>query len=83
MYQNYPNPFNPATTFAYQLPHRAFVTLKIYDAIGREAAVLVNEEKNAGSYTATWNAERFSSGLYFARMSTEKFSIVKKIMLVK
>jgi hypothetical protein len=81
--QNYPNPFNPATTFAYQLPHRAFVTLKIYDAIGREAAVLVNEEKNAGSYTATWNAERFSSGLYFARMSTEKFSIVKKIMLVK
>lgn len=65
------------------MPERAYVSLKIYDALGRVVAVLVNEEKNSGSFTATWNAVRFSSGLYFARLTTEKFSAVKKIMLIK
>ena len=81
--QNYPNPFNPVTTFKYQLPHRAFVTLKIYDAIGRETAVLVNEEKTAGDFIVSWNAEQFASGLYFVRMRTEKYTAVKKIILMK
>jgi len=81
--QNYPNPFNPSTTLEYQLPKRAHVTIKIFDVIGREVASLVNEERDAGTFKAIWNASKFSSGMYFARMVAGSFSITKKLLLLK
>ncbi|MFH0735499.1 MAG: T9SS type A sorting domain-containing protein [bacterium] len=81
--QNYPNPFNPSTTFSFSLPEKEFVTLKIYDVLGKEITTLVNEELNAGSYKNDWNAANLSSGIYFYRLQAGKFSETKKLMLVK
>jgi len=81
--QNYPNPFNPETTINYQLPDASNVTLKVYNIIGEEVATLVNETKNAGSYTAQFNASQFSSGVYFFKLTAEKFSSIRKMMLLK
>ncbi|MFH1042242.1 MAG: T9SS type A sorting domain-containing protein [bacterium] len=81
--QNYPNPFNPSTTFSFSLPEKEFVTLKIYDVLGKEITTLVNEELNAGSYKNDWNATNLSSGIYFYRLQAGKFSETKKLMLVK
>ncbi|MBI2428156.1 MAG: T9SS type A sorting domain-containing protein [Ignavibacteriales bacterium] len=81
--QNYPNPFNPSTTIEYQLPRHSFVSLKIYDLLGREVASLVNEEMNAGVHKATWNGANFSSGMYFARMTAGQFASTKKLLLLK
>ncbi len=81
--QNYPNPFNPSTTIEYRLPRNSFVTLKLYDVLGREVATLVNEEMNAGMHKATWNAAHVSSGIYFARMTAGQFSSTKKLLLTK
>ncbi|HKZ42061.1 MAG TPA: T9SS type A sorting domain-containing protein, partial [Candidatus Hodarchaeales archaeon] len=66
---NYPNPFNPSTEIRYQLPGPSFVTLKIYDVLGREVKALVNEELAAGYYTARFDGSGLSSGIYFARVS--------------
>ena len=68
LYQNYPNPFNPTTTISYQLPTQSHVMLKIFDVLGREMTTLVNEVKQPGEYTATWNAEKVPSGVYFYRL---------------
>ena len=81
--QNYPNPFNPTTTISYQLPANSFTTLKVYDVLGRETAVLVNEMKNAGTYSVQWNASQFSSGMYFVKMSAGNFVATKKLLLMK
>ncbi|MDD8016917.1 MAG: T9SS type A sorting domain-containing protein [Bacteroidota bacterium] len=81
--QNYPNPFNPTTVISYQLPVNSFVTLKVYDLLGRGVATLVNEKKSAGNYSVQWNAKVLSSGIYFYRMQTESFSDVKKMILMK
>ncbi len=81
--QNYPNPFNPATVISYQLPINSHVSLKVYDVIGREVGTLVNEVKEAGYYSATFDGTNLSSGLYFYRLELEKYSVVKKMMLVK
>lgn len=62
-YQNYPNPFNPATTIAYQIPQTGFVSLKVFDILGREVVTLVSEEKPAGSYEAQFSATNQSSGI--------------------
>jgi hypothetical protein len=67
--QNYPNPFNPSTVIAYHLPADARVSLRIYDVLGREIALLVDGLVPAGSHSVTWNASTFGSGVYFARMS--------------
>ncbi len=67
--QNYPNPFNPTTNFQFSISKLQFVSLKIYDAAGREVATLVNEQKAAGTYSVQWNASGFASGVYFARMT--------------
>jgi hypothetical protein len=68
--QNYPNPFNPSTLIQFTLGNRQFVTLKVYDMLGKEVAVLVNDYKNAGSYSVQFNVDdlNLSSGIYFYRM---------------
>jgi hypothetical protein len=71
--QNYPNPFNPATTIRYELSKTSSVRLSVYDIIGREVAVLVNERKKAGSYGVNFNATGLSSGAYFYRIQAGDF----------
>jgi len=81
--QNYPNPFNPVTAITFVLPAKLFVTLVIYDSLGREVSKLVYEELPAGTYTREWNAEGLSSGTYFARLQAGSYIETKKIILVK
>jgi hypothetical protein len=81
--QNYPNPFNPATNIKYQIANNSFVTLKIYDILGREAVTLVNEQLEPGTYTIDWNASQFTSGIYFYRLQTKGFTDTKKLILLK
>lgn len=83
IYQNYPNPFNPITNIKYQIQKAGLVTLKIYDITGREIKILVNEVKYPGSYTVTFNAREFSSGVYFYRIQSGDFVQVKKMILLK
>lgn len=81
--QNYPNPFNPVTNIKFSLPKSGNVTLKVYDILGRQAAELVNEYKQAGSYVVDFNAADLSNGVYFYRIETADFTDVKKMVLVK
>jgi photosystem II stability/assembly factor-like uncharacterized protein len=81
--QNYPNPFNPSTTIKFSIPSKTFVTLKIYDALGKEIITLINEELNAGIYNATWNAENLSSGVYIYSLKAGDVKLVKKMNLIK
>jgi hypothetical protein len=81
--QNYPNPFNPGTVISYQLPVNSFVTLKIYDILGKEVTTLVNQEHKAGTYQVDWNAGSYSSGVYYYKLTAGDFVETKKMMLVK
>ncbi len=81
--QNYPNPFNPTTKINFALPKSGLVTMKVYDILGKEVATLVNEVKNAGSYTVDFNASSLTSGVYFYKVSVNGFSEVKKMLLLK
>jgi hypothetical protein len=81
--QNYPNPFNPTTTIAYTLPKAAAVSLKLYDVLGREVATLVHQNLQAGRYTATVNASRLNSGIYFYKLDADGFSQTKKLTVLK
>jgi len=81
--QNYPNPFNPVTKINFAIPKQGFVSLKIYDMLGREVKTLVNEVKQAGYFSADFNASEFSSGVYFYRLEANGFTDVKKMMLIK
>jgi photosystem II stability/assembly factor-like uncharacterized protein len=81
--QNYPNPFNPTTKINFNLPERNYVKLIIYDVMGRQMKVLVDEELNEGSHEKIWNAEHFPSGLYFYKLSVGSFSEFKKMVLLK
>ncbi len=81
--QNYPNPFNPATKIGFRIAEFGFVSLKVYDVLGREVATLVNEEKKPGTYEVNFNASNFSSGIYFYRIKTGSFIQTKKILLLK
>lgn len=83
LHQNYPNPFNPTTNIKFDLKEKSNVKLIIYNSLGKEVAVLVNKELNAGSYNFDWNAANFSSGIYFYRMTTDKFVETRKMILVK
>lgn len=83
LYQNYPNPFNPSTNIGFRISEFGFVSLKVYDILGNEVATLVNEEKPAGTFQVTWYAENQSSGIYFYRLSTEKHSETKSMILIK
>jgi hypothetical protein len=81
--QNYPNPFNPATNIAFTLPAKSFVSLKIFDVIGREIATVVSEELSSGPHAYTWNAGALGSGVYFYRLQAGSFIETKKLILIK
>ena len=81
--QNYPNPFNPLTTINYELPEDNFVSLKVYDMMGREVAELVNTIQKAGYYFVNLDASRLSSGIYFYKLESSDYTATKKLMLVK
>jgi len=81
--QNYPNPFNPSTQIQFSVPKAGFVTLKVYDMLGREVATLVNGELSASSYSITWNAANVASGMYLYKLEAGKYSVTKKMVLMK
>ncbi len=81
--QNYPNPFNPATTISFSLPAKSFVSLKIYNALGKEVSNIVSGELPAGEYKRQWNAADFPSGVYFYRMQVGTQTETKKLVLIK
>jgi hypothetical protein len=80
---NYPNPFNPTTRISFSIPHESYVTLKIYDNIGREIAVLVNGVKDEGEYAVDFNADRYAAGVYYYKLSVGNQTQVKRMILVK
>jgi parallel beta-helix repeat protein len=80
---NYPNPFNPTTTINYQIPEDGFVTLKVYDILGREVASLVNENKKAGYYSRDFDASKLSSGVYIYKVTANNFVQSKKMLMIK
>jgi hypothetical protein len=81
--QNYPNPFNPNTTISFDLPKESFVTLKVYDISGREVATLINAAMTVGTHSTVWNASKFTSGIYFYKLSTDSYIATKKLVLLK
>lgn len=81
--QNYPNPFNPSTTINFSIPKQTNVSLKVYDALGKEIAELVNEEMSTGSYKINFDASKFSSGIYFYTLRTNEFFNTRKMILIK
>ena len=81
--QNYPNPFNPVTIIDYQLPMNGNVKLCIFDAVGREVIILVNELQRAGNYKIEWEAGNFPSGMYFYRLTAGSFVSIKKMAFIK
>ena len=81
--QNYPNPFNPATTINYQIPKTMFVTLKVYDILGREVAILVNQYRQAGKYETKFNAEHLPGGVYFYQLIAGDYTNTKRMILLK
>ena len=92
LYQNYPNPFNPATKIKFDIPSSpskmgsglgSDVKLIIYDVLGREVTILVNEKLNPGSYEIEWNADNYESGIYFCKLTANNFSKTIKLILLK
>jgi hypothetical protein len=83
LYQNYPNPFNPTTVISYQLPVVSNVRLGVYDLLGREVSVLVNEKKNAGVHEVKFDASGLSSGVYFYRLTAGTFVQARKLLLLR
>ncbi|MBL8017822.1 MAG: T9SS type A sorting domain-containing protein [Ignavibacteria bacterium] len=81
--QNYPNPFNPVTNIKFSIPKAGLVKLTVFDVLGREVSVLVNEVKTAGSFIADLDASMFSSGVYFYRLESNNFVETKKMLLVR
>jgi photosystem II stability/assembly factor-like uncharacterized protein len=81
--QNYPNPFNPSTTITFELPKASPVTLSVYDLLGREVTVLVNERRNAGVHEVKFDASGLASGVYFYRMQAGSYVDTKKLLLVR
>jgi hypothetical protein len=81
--QNFPNPFNPSTTISFNLPSRSFVTLKIFDVMGREVSTIVSGEMQAGYYLRQWNASGYPSGVYFYRLQAGAFTETKHLLLLR
>jgi len=83
LYQNYPNPFNPATRIMFDLPESGLTKLAVYDILGREVNVLLNEYTPAGRYTVSFDAARLSTGIYFYTLQSGNYTITKKMILTK
>lgn len=81
--QNFPNPFNPTTTISFSIPSTTFIRLVVFDIIGREVEVLINEECQAGRYSVKFNSENLASGIYFYRFTAGSFVETKKMILLK
>ena len=81
--QNYPNPFNPATNVRFAVGTFGLVTLKIFDILGREIATVIDQRLNPGEYSATWDASRFPSGVYFYQLKAGSYAQSKKMILLK
>jgi photosystem II stability/assembly factor-like uncharacterized protein len=81
--QNFPNPFNPTTTISFSLPSQAFVSLKVFDALGREVSTLVNEELSAGDHVLEWNAVNMPSGVYYYRLRAGASTQTRKLVLLR
>ncbi len=83
LHQNYPNPFNPTTHFRFSIANFEFVTLKVYDLLGREIATLVNGKKSPGTYEVLFDGSKLPSGVYFYRLESGRFAETKKLILIK
>ena len=83
LYQNYPNPFNPATKIKFQLPKAGNAKIEIFDPIGRLVTTLINNTFEPGNYEIEFNGGNLSSGIYFYRLTTDNFTQIKKMILVK
>jgi photosystem II stability/assembly factor-like uncharacterized protein len=83
LFQNYPNPFNPVTTITYQLPNQSYVSLKVFDVLGSEVAVLVNGVEEPGYKSVTFDASRLSSGVYYYRLQARDYIETKKLLLLR
>jgi hypothetical protein len=83
LFQNYPNPFNSTTNISFNLPARSFVSLKVFDLIGREVTTIFSGELSGGSYTKQWNAPNMSSGIYFYRLQVGSSTETKNLILLK
>ncbi len=81
--QNYPNPFNPSTIINFKLPLKSFVSLKVYDVLGREIKTLISGERKSGIYNIAFRAEELSSGIYFYKLEAGDFIQTKKMILLK
>jgi len=81
--QNYPNPFNPNTTISYVIPTHSQVKLAVYDMLGKEITVLVNDAKMAGTYTAAFDGSNHSSGMYFYTLTAGREILTGKMLLIK
>jgi photosystem II stability/assembly factor-like uncharacterized protein len=83
LHQSYPNPFNPVTRIKFEIPTKQMVELKVYDLLGREAAVIIKEELSPGIYERDWDASGYSSGIYYYRITAGTFTETRKMILVK
>jgi hypothetical protein len=83
LYQNYPNPFNPTTKIKYGIEKETKVILCIYNTLGQKVATLVDAEQQAGMYEAVWDANKFSSGVYYVKIETSAYTDIKKLILMK
>ena len=83
LYQNYPNPFNPSTSITFSLPKTSFVTLTIYDLLGKELESLINKELGSGTHVLTWDASPYPSGIYFYKLHAGNFWETKKMLFLK
>jgi hypothetical protein len=81
--QNYPNPFNPTTRIKFRIINSNFVSLKVFDILGKQIQTLVNEKKATGAYEVEFNGEELTSGIYFYKLTVGKISISKKMILLK
>ncbi|NOS84086.1 MAG: T9SS type A sorting domain-containing protein, partial [Ignavibacteria bacterium] len=83
LYNNHPNPFNPSTNIKFDIPDDAEVNITVYDMLGREVNVLIDEFKQAGSYEVSFDASYLSSGMYFYKLTSAGFTDIKKMVLIK
>ena len=83
LHQNFPNPVNPSTIISFSITSRSYVSLKIFDFLGREIATIVSGELEPGNYTRQWNAANMASGVYFYRLQAGTYSETKKLLLLK